>query len=36
MYNPVLMIDFYKATHAEQYPKNINYADIQSKDIFVQ
>ncbi len=25
MYNPLLMIDFYKATHAEQYPKNINY-----------
>lgn len=23
MYNPLLMIDFYKATHAEQYPKGM-------------
>ena len=23
MYNPLLMIDFYKATHAEQYPKDM-------------
>ena len=22
-YNPLLLIDFYKATHAEQYPKDI-------------
>ena len=21
MYNPLILIDFYKATHAEQYPK---------------
>ena len=25
MYNPLLMIDFYKATHAEQYPKGMKY-----------
>ena len=23
-YNPLLMIDFYKATHAEQYPKDMS------------
>ena len=22
-YNPLLLIDFYKATHAEQYPKGL-------------
>lgn len=24
MYNPLLMIDFYKAVHSEQYPKNLS------------
>ena len=24
-FNPLLLIDFYKATHAEQYPKEIAY-----------
>ena len=24
MYNPLILIDFYKATHAEQYPRALH------------